>query len=215
MMSTLWSLEIDGEKQDRAIGCLLFLKGVRAYQAALLLARKGLCTESHILIRSALECALHLAAVRTDPAHVKVLQDAHERHQITQAKGLLGYADRLDAKLAARVHDFVSHELPTGKSPNLEAMARGTGLDVLYQMVYRTTSGFAAHPTIGALERHVAAGADGANVLFAPEYELLDEAYYLLAPVGLELLNQIGTLLSTGEVLQKAIKLAMGWAAAK
>jgi hypothetical protein len=134
------------------MGALLFAKALHSFQAAVLLVSRGMSAESEAASRTALESAIRLAAIAKDPLYVQKMTAAHERHRATQARALLKLDPgiKVDAQLRAALEETARLE---GGGDKLEQTAESVGLGTLYHTVYRAISGYAAHATLGAVER--------------------------------------------------------------
>ncbi|MCE3269696.1 MAG: hypothetical protein K0S57_93 [Ramlibacter sp.] len=198
LMQIVWALKIPSWQKDRAMGALLFIRSVRAFQAAITLLRLGMCTESMAHCRSIVECTILMSTLVRDTSFSAVLEAEHERHRITQAEKIAplhaakGYPD------ADRLRELGKQKKPD-VSYKLEELARKAGLEVLYQSIYRGTSGYAAHATLGALHRNLAVVEGLTEIRFGREYDMLDETLSTLVPLGLEVLMQVDQLFALGE----------------
>lgn len=208
-MRIVWSIEYSSSRLDLALGSLLYVRAVRAYQASLMLAWQGMCVEAQGLCRAVIECAIHIAKLQHDPDHARVIQRGHERHQITHAEKMLRFADRLDPEVLQRVRELQGQPLPEGTSINYEQLAKEVGLEVMYQALYRGTSGYAAHATLGALQTHLVRDGEGVGMSYAPQWAMLDDTLATATSVGLEAAARVADLLAMPAVTQECLDLAL------
>jgi hypothetical protein len=211
-MRTVWALEIDTSRKERAVGALMFVRAVRAYQAALMLARQGMCTESLGLCRTAVECIIHIAKLARDPEHVHELERAHARHRITQAEKMIAFGERIDSVTLQGLQSLATEQKPSIKI-NYEQLAEEVGLEVLYQVLYRGTSGYAAHATMGALNTHLNSDAGEVDILFSPQWGMLEQTLSFVVPVGIDALTQIAVLFELADVTEEVVRLSSSWQA--
>jgi hypothetical protein len=151
------------DNKQQLTAALLFSRAVQSFQGAVLLAERGMISEARTLVRNCAETAIVLAAVGKDASFVLKLVESHQKHSSQLAKALSTNPDAATElspfTLASlqRVMDSVDELFPNGQ-PNsyiLKNVATDVGLIGLYDTVFRGISGDAAHPTIGALTRHI------------------------------------------------------------
>lgn len=140
-----------------SVAMRLFIRGLQTYQALLILAERGLVTETQTLLRSLLEDLFCMGAlVRQSGKFLEMLKvdaEASRREQgkFLLAQGLLGESgpdirDRLEAVVAEIGRDpaFMSPKKVAGLSP----------MQSQY-LLYQKLSNDAAHPSAISLMRHV------------------------------------------------------------
>ncbi|MEO6934942.1 MAG: DUF5677 domain-containing protein [Collimonas sp.] len=149
--------------KQQLTAALLFSRAVQSFQGAILLTERGMISEARTLVRNCAETAIVLSAVGKDASFILKLVESHQKHSSQVAKALSSNPDAAKElsifTLASlqRVIDDVDAHFPNGK-PNgyiLKDVAKDVGLMGLYDTVFRGISGDAAHPTIGALTRHI------------------------------------------------------------
>lgn len=198
-----WSLRPSRSNPAQIVGALLFVKGLNSFQAALLLAQRGMCVEAEAMARTGIECVFELAAVALDPAHVDALHSAHERHRATHARAMLDqHRDNPSVPLAPEVlsalEEAVTAVGSTGK-PKLEQTAKKVGLQALYDASYRGLSGYASHPTFGALQR-LLVDEGSVSIQMGPNIDHLANTLISVAPVILEGLLPLAKLFARPEL---------------
>ncbi|WP_442783676.1 DUF5677 domain-containing protein [Collimonas fungivorans] len=175
---------IEGNVQQFAAD-LLFRRSIQSFQGAILLAERGMISESRTLVRNCVETAITLAAVAKDGTFVsKQLVDAHQKHYLTFANVMIENPDAMKAMAPVtseslrQVKRSVEEHYPNGKPKDtpLAEIAASVGLSDFYDSIYRAISGDAAHPTINALMRHTLQDSAGEilRLRFEPVTEDLD-----------------------------------------
>jgi hypothetical protein len=141
-MAMSWVIKPRRGRADHILGALLFVKALNSYQAAMVLVSRGMSVESQTISRTVLECAIHLAAVAKDAAHVDRLLAAHKRHQRLHSQKLLQLQEErglnLDAAIKSALQANSKLDGEEGQSLSLELIAMEVGLDALYQGYYRS-----------------------------------------------------------------------------
>jgi hypothetical protein len=147
---------------------MLFIRVHQSFQAAVVLAERGMIGDARTVLRSAVESAIALWAVAADPTFIDNLIGAHRKTQLTVARMILDDPDYRVSYSAEEIAQMTSTiaalEALKGrrgeaKAINWAAVARVHCKD-LYNSLYRIFSGDAVHTTIHALNRHVEAGDD-------------------------------------------------------
>ncbi len=169
-MRVLPSLQPGTDSKDGLVVALLFGRALTTFQAVLILAERGMLGDSRTLVRAASETAIVLAAVVADPAVCEQLIDDHFRHHKKMRNAWLedGQAvavmskEQVDAVRAALADAERDRPSVKGGNPmSLEPLSKIGGTLALYNAVYRSMSGDAAHVTADSLNRHALADADG------------------------------------------------------
>jgi hypothetical protein len=155
--------------RQRFLISLFFIRAHESFQAAILLAERGLIGDARTVARSAVESAIALIAVAADSSFPDQLIAAHRKQQLTVANLILGDADYRDclsqdevAKaevLAAEVEALKGHPEKAPKAINWADVANKHCKD-LYHVLYRMLSADGTHATVVALDRYVEADAN-------------------------------------------------------
>ena len=159
----------DPRNNKQLLGKLLYLRTLQTFQGAILLAERGMIAEAGTLVRSCAESAIALGgAAHIDDFHER-MQSAHDKHR----KALVPYleSDQMAKQLTEEQKHVASQAKSSlkGKTPqrmNWQNVARETGMEYFYNLVYRPLSGDSAHVTMLALDRHLEEG--GAKIVFGP-----------------------------------------------
>ncbi len=155
--------EVARDDNQRVTISVLFVRAHKSFQAAVLLARKGLVADARGVIRRATEGAIALTALANDAEFVKVLIGAHHHEQRKTANVILGDPDYLAlntpeqiAQMKETVQDVNAREAAGEpvKPIKWEQVAGKPGKD-LYNTLYRLLSSDGTHTTINALHREM------------------------------------------------------------
>jgi len=165
-MCALRDMEINPACPQQVLGAPLFGRAVMSFQSAIILCERGLLLDAGILVRSAAETAIMLTAVAKDGRACKTLTLGMMHHERALAQSWLHdpevktvlSMDDIDA-LQSRI-DEIDKNYPDAKDLEgdpikVRSLADTYGTASLYNVVYRTTSGNAAHASLGTLKRHV------------------------------------------------------------
>jgi hypothetical protein len=153
-----------GDNQ-RLTTSVLFVRMHQSFQAALLLAERGLIGDSRVVLRSAAEGAIAINAVANDSDFVAQLVNAHHYNQRKFARLLLNdpvypatFPPQDIATMEATVKQVDAIESALGKKLgdiNWADVAVKHCKD-LYQLVYRDLSSDGTHTTLNSINRYVA-----------------------------------------------------------
>lgn len=163
---------------QQLVGALIFARSLQSYQAAKLLAERGLLSDSRTLVRSCAESAIALGGIAHDENFIDEIIDDYHKHRLSIAnvmasdpecsKGLT--PDQLAGlkKISAEISEKYQFSKP--KSIKWDIVASRVGMTTLYNTIYRGMSGDAVHVTADALNRHIQADgqADIECLIFEP-----------------------------------------------
>ena len=148
----------------------LFVRVHQSFQAALLLAERGLIGDARSVLRSGVEATIAIYALHSDAAFVDRLIEAHHYNQRKAARVLLDNAGYL---AAYKAEDVAAMQAVVA---SVDAMEKSKGAKLrdinwadvalkccpdLYQMMYRSLSSDGTHTTLNTLDRYVLADAKG------------------------------------------------------
>jgi hypothetical protein len=108
-------------------------------------------------------------ALATDVGTLDALREDAARHELAVCNRMIELAAQnaqvdLEPYRTRKAEIEVQYNTQNTRRPNslkLSALATATGLELLYEIGFRYTSGNAAHATLDAFLRHIRAGADG------------------------------------------------------
>jgi hypothetical protein len=142
----------------------IFVRTHQSYQAALLLAERGLIGDARTVLRSGIEGAIAIHALAADPTFVQRLIEAHHINQRKIARLLLNnpqYLARCSAAEIAAMQRVVADVDAMEAAPNPK-LRDINWADValkycpdLYQLLYRSFSSDGTHATLSSLDRYV------------------------------------------------------------
>jgi hypothetical protein len=148
------------------LAALLFLRGLTSYQAAIVLAERGMTLDARTAARGCFETAFCLGALVNDKdfANAFVNDDADRRGKMARALLRGSVSVSLDANELTKLAAFVDEQRQSGvtaKPLKMIDAARLAGLDSIYDTYYRGISNDAAHPSIVALNSYVETDSSG------------------------------------------------------
>lgn len=177
---------------QQLVGALIFARSLQSYQAATLLAERGLLSDARTLVRSCAESAIALGGIAHDESFIDEIIDDYHKHRLSIAnvmaidpecsKGLtpqqLDGLEKISAEISAK------YQSSKPKSVKWDVVATRVGMTTLYNTVYRGISGDAAHVTADALNRHIQANdqADIECLIFEPSSKDLEDTFSAAVP---------------------------------
>ena len=126
-----------------------------------MLCERGMASDARTLARSCVESAIVLDGLATLEGFEDRIAQAHDRHRRVVANSPLAdpgaqpeITDELRRGLKKLLQEIASRYPNRPREINLQEVADKVGLLMIYNTVYRGTSGDAAHPTMDLLMRH-------------------------------------------------------------
>jgi Family of unknown function (DUF5677) len=152
-------LEVPSGDNKAFLAALLFVRGLTSFQAAVLLAERGMVQDARTITRSCFESVFCFGALRNDPSFLEKFEkgDVHGKKKF--AKALLEGSSTLEAGVAEKLSQFLNDLKQSGENGaplNMEQAAKSAGLGAVYDAYYRGLSNDAAHPSHIALKRYCA-----------------------------------------------------------
>jgi uncharacterized protein DUF5677 len=146
----------------------IFVRTHQSFQAALVLAERGLIGDARTVVRSGIEGAIAIQALGADASFVQRLIDTHHVNQRKTARLLLGapqylatYSQADIAAMRAAVAAVDAMETPTRRLRDISwADVAAKHCPDLYQLLYRSFSNDGTHATLSSLDRYVVADAN-------------------------------------------------------
>lgn len=174
-MQVLRKVKPNGNSEQQVVGAALYGRALTSFQAALVLSERGMTADARTVVRAAAETVIVLSALTKDPSVCGLLLDRHVWHHAKMHRVWLNDHEikaELTPAECANVRDTlaaIEAEFPQSKTLKVDPMAIATlavmgDVTVLYNSVFRATSGDAAHTTLDTLDRHVRIDAHG-NIL--------------------------------------------------
>lgn len=148
----------------------LFVRVHQSFQAALLLAERGLVGDARSVLRSGVEGTIAIYALHSDAAFIDRLIEAHHYNQrkaarvlldnpaylatygaedVTAMKAVIASVDVMEKAKGAKLRDINWADVALKSCPDL------------YQLMYRSLSSDGTHTTLNTLDRYVLADANG------------------------------------------------------
>jgi hypothetical protein len=161
-MKMLFDLPAENMTDAHLISNCCFGRILQSFQSAVLLVERGALLDARTITRSCAESVILLSALKAEPATPNRLEEADDLHRLKFAEAILRRNDVINVHSGEEVAILkqVISEIRTkykDKKPrdtNLWDMAELGGMQELYNLAYRSTSGDAAHPTLRALQRY-------------------------------------------------------------
>ena len=164
---------------EHLLTAVLFGRTLQSFQAAILLAKRGILTDAKTLIRSAAESTIAMGGICETPSFLDKLIEDHFKHSQAIANSLLNcpesYATMTPEQISGlqKLLADIKAQYPNQKLAkiNWEEIANKSGLQALYITVYRDLSANGAHATINSLNSHVKSNSEGEieALSFAPK----------------------------------------------
>lgn len=167
---------------QQLVVALAYRRVFTSFQAACLLAERGMLADTRNIVRGAAETAIILRAVAKDEAvcrllgarqywhHAKLrsiwLQDKEASAELTQAD-----IDAIKATIAQADIDYPKGKDLKGDPIQLASLAQKSGSMTIYNAIFRWNSGDGAHTSLDSLNRHLLVDANGVvnGLRFGPE----------------------------------------------
>jgi hypothetical protein len=169
-LEMLQNHDVPRHDNQRLTIAALFVRAHQSFQAALLLAERGMLSDARVILRSAVEGAIALNALANDATFVDQLVGAHRINQRKIARLTLNNPDYSSfygpaeiAQMQATVSEIDAEEAAAGKKLgdiNWADVAMKHCKD-LYELLYRQLSGDGTHTNINAVHRYMVFDAAG------------------------------------------------------
>jgi Family of unknown function (DUF5677) len=185
-MKILAAIEPEPNQRRDWVASLLYRRALQSFQAAVLMAERGMIADALTLVRSCTETAIALGAVAVDESFISDLIEDYYKHRLSYANALFGDPESrpfLTSDQIKNLEELVAevrrlYQAPRPHRVNWEVAAKTGKMTDLYVTIYRMTSGDAAHTTVYALDRHIEPDEHGRikNMTFRPETRDLEHA---------------------------------------
>lgn len=174
-MRVLPAAKVNQSSNQQVVAAALYGRILTSFQAAYILTERGMLSDARTVVRAAAETAIVLCALIRDSSICDLLIDRHFWHHsklrnawlndpqaIAEMTGEQVNAIKATITEAAKTHPKAQQF--KGDPISIATLARQAGVMALYNAIYRSTSGDAAHTSIDALNRHIRADTD-ANIV--------------------------------------------------
>ena len=185
--------------EKQLVASLIFCRALQSFQGVILLAERGMMADARTLVRSCAESAIAVGCASVDDDFLDDLIAGSVKHHKAVAEKILSNPDVVPHleqdktdKLKVLLDELENR--PSG-GINWEQAARKAGMSVLYDTVYRGTSGDAAHVTIDSINRHLKKDNEQniTGLSFRPESNGLNDTISCAISALLFSLNALGT----------------------
>lgn len=131
---------------------IMFARCIAQFQAAIILAERGLSIESMVLTRALYETDFVLGALATKAVTPEELLDSDIGNRKKMGSAVLTIAqEESPPEHYEKLATFIA-ENAEAKTLQFEGLARRAGMQLMYDGLYRYLSHFAAHPSLSAAE---------------------------------------------------------------
>lgn len=181
-MCVLPAVNADQTSNQQLVASALYGRTLTSFQATYILTERGMLADARTVVRAAAETVIVLCAVVKNPTvcdslivrhfwHHRKLRNAWLNDPQVRSKMTPQEFDAVKAMIADADTSHPQAKEQSRDPVNIEELAKKADRMVLYNAVYRATSGDAAHTSIDALNRHVRADAQGnvQGLKFGPE----------------------------------------------
>lgn len=180
-MRVLPNVKPASDSNQQVVAAALYGRALASYQAAFLLAERGLISDARTVVRAATETVIILSAVVKDAGVCDLLFDRHVLHHAKLRRAWLNDPQALahmtpdqistTKETLAEIEAQFSQVKTLKKDPvTISDLAKKAEVMALYNGVFRVTSGDAAHTTLDSLNRHIRVDENGdiAGMKFGP-----------------------------------------------
>jgi hypothetical protein len=150
-------LEPAAEDNEAIVAAQLFVRGLSSFQAAILLAERGMVLDARTITRSCFETVFLFGALHKDRGFLEKFEQADVHNKKTFANAQLAGRVKLLPEAAETLTQFLEdlgQSGEKGRPLNLKEVADAAGLRNEYDVYYRGLSNDAAHPSLIALKRY-------------------------------------------------------------
>lgn len=206
------ALQHSATDKRQLLAVTLYYRALQSFQGSVLLAARGMPADALTLVRSCAESAIALGGIAHDKAFTKALISSYNKHQKTLINVFLG-----DPSLSS---ELTNEQIVQGKvlveqlnggvlqGVNWDALATKIGMAGLYNTVYRSTSGDAAHVTLAALDRHVCINTEGKleRLIFQPDARDVEKTLSMAVCSLLNAMEQLNQIVPVGDAVAEYMK---------
>jgi hypothetical protein len=192
----------------QVLAVVLYYRALQSFQGAVSLAARGMPADALTLVRSCAESAIALGGVAHDKAFTETLIGSYNKHRKTlintflNDSGLSGELTNEQKEQGKALLEHLNGDAP--QSVNWRDLATKVGMADLYNTVYRSTSGDAAHAMLPALDRHVCTNAEGKleKLVFQPDARDVEQTLSMAVCSLLNAMEQLNQVVISGAVME-------------
>jgi hypothetical protein len=196
------------------LAVMLYYRALQSFQGAVLLAARGMPADALTLVRNCAESAIALGGVAHDKAFIEALISGYNKHRKTFINTYLD-DHCLSSELTNEQKEHgkaLVEQLNSGAPQGFtwDALAKKPEVDMadLYNTVYRSTSGDAAHATLPALDRHICINTEGKleRLIFQPDARDIEQTLSMAVCSLLNAMEQLNQIVPVGDAVAEYMK---------
>jgi Family of unknown function (DUF5677) len=206
------ALQPSATDNRQLLAVMLYYRALQSFQGSVLLAARGMPADALTLVRSCAESAIALGGVAHDKAFIEALISGYNKHRKTFINAYLndpGLSSELANEQKGQGKALVE-QLNGGALQGVEwkALATKIGMADLYNTVYRSTSGDAAHVTLPALDRHVCTNTEGKleSLVFQLDARDVEQTLSMAVCSLLNAMEQLNQVVPVGDSMAEYLK---------
>jgi hypothetical protein len=153
-----YELDIHNECNSEILSATCYSQVLSTYQAIVLISRKGMKQQFHVLLRCMLEPLFPLVAISKNSSFANALVEADEIERLKNINKYIRYCERNNIKSndLSRAQKLKAKVAASNKAKNLKKItiydsAKEAGLEKWYDILYSHTSSY-LHATVSSLE---------------------------------------------------------------
>lgn len=148
--------QVEAEARHEVIFSALFFRAHHGFQAAILLAERGLTGESRTISRNVTEGAIAMHAIAADPKFIKKLQQSHKAVQRKFGRlAIEKYSESMAAADLTAIEAVLAEPKPSDRSEVVWANIAQQVCPALYDLLYRDLSNIAAHTNLNTISEFI------------------------------------------------------------
>jgi len=161
-LELLWNHDVPAHDNQKVASCALFVRAQHSFQAAVLLAKSGMLSDSRAVLRSAVEGAIALHGLESDNTFIEQLVEGHMVYQRKIARLVLNNPDYKASHSAEQIRQMQEtiadvDAFEQGKHRNLREInwdqVAAKHCKDLYNLLYRLLSSDGTHTNLNAIQR--------------------------------------------------------------
>lgn len=196
------------------LAVMLYYRALQSFQGAVLLAERGMPADALTLVRSCAESAIALGGVAHDKVFIEALISSYNKHRKTfintyiNDSGLSNELTNEQKEYGKALVEQLNTGAPQGFTWDALAKKPEVGMADLYNTVYRSTSGDAAHATLPALDRHVCTNTEGKleRLVFQPDARDVEQTFSMAVCSLLNAMEQLNYVVPVGDAVAEYMK---------
>jgi hypothetical protein len=204
------ALQPSATDNRQLLAVMIYYRALQSFQGAVLLAARGMPADALTLVRSCAESAIALGGVAHDKMFIEALISSYDKHRKSIINVYLNDTDLSNEMTNEQKEHFktlvtqLNEGAPQGFTWDALAKKTEVGMADLYNTVYRSTSGDAAHATILALDRHVCINADGKleGLIFQPDKRNIEQTLSMAVSSLLHAIKKLNHIFIAGSLVE-------------